>query len=231
MSALINIAIGVFSGVITTFFLWVATGLYKKTTARRRWDLQKPDQLHVFVSSSGAVSTGDYSRPTTGIGQAKALAIISPSLTRGWRSIDLQNVLLSSEFHGRDLESDLILLGGPKTNQVTKQALEKIAERFGANQVESTITAGNETFSGVMNEANEVVTDYGLVIRTSNPFVESTQRRLVILSGCHTFGTIGAARFMVESKLPKGDFAVVIKTTVKGDHALPPAEVWRSHGS
>ena len=46
-------------------------------------------------------------------------AQISPSLTKAWRDIDVQSVYFAEEIAGSDLETDLILIGGPKTNALT----------------------------------------------------------------------------------------------------------------
>ena len=107
---------GFVPGLVTSVALGSLRFLRSRTVNRRRWGLSSPDRVHICVSASPDVETGQYRRPSTGIGQAKALALIAPSLTRGWRNIDIQSVYFPQDLSGQELEADLILLGGPKTN-------------------------------------------------------------------------------------------------------------------
>ncbi len=223
MSIVSDAFLGVVITLLSTALLWVLAWLANQARARSRWGFIHANHVTTVLSASTEVDTGEYLRPTTGIGQAKALAVLAPSLRRGWKSIDLQNVVFPEEIQGRELEGDIILIGGPKTNEVTKRALEKCGGDFGVSQDGSVITAHNETYSGTVHETNR---DYGLIIRAENPFAAG--RKMVLLSGCHTYGTIGAARFFVESKLPRGNFAMVVETQVQGKHALPPRMRWCS---
>ena len=212
-------------GLLGTGLLTLLGFIWRKRSAGRRWGLTKPESLKIVLSSSATQDTGEYQRPATGIGQVKALALLSPSLVRAHRSIDLQGVVLSNDHRGTDLEGDLLLLGGPKTNEVTKQALDELAKRFGVTQEESVIHAGDKTYSGE-SDGTEVSVDYGIVIRAASPFAENS--RVVVLSGSHTYGTIGAARYFAKAKLPRGAFAAVIKSKVVDEHALEPELVWKS---
>ncbi len=155
--------------------------------------------------------------------------MIAPSLARGYRAAQLDRVFVATDEIGRELEGDLILLGGPKTNRATEIALDELAKAgpaLGVTQRDSTIqTASGDEFEGTVSDG-EVTNDYGLIIRTRNPFASSGS--LVILSGSHTFGTGAAARYFVEEKLPRGDFALVVRSRVEDRHALPPQVVWRS---
>ena len=221
---------GILPGVVASSAVWVYGVLRKRKSARKRWQLKTPGNVLICVSSSTPVETEHYSRPATGIGQAKALALISPSLLRAYRSIDIQNIHFAGDIKGTDYEADLILIGGPKTNTLTDQALVSISDSMGITQVGSEIRAGNSTFVG--NIENESGVDYGLVVRTTNPF--SSGNRLVILSGSHTFGTIAAARFMVESRFlakNKTDAAMIVRATIKKGHALSPEYIWSSDDS
>ncbi len=71
--------------------------------------------------------------------------------------------------------------------------------------------------------------DYGLVIRTANPF--NPHRRLIVLSGCHTYGVVAAARFAAESsefKTASLDCAFALEAKVRDAHSLPPTIAWQS---
>ncbi len=188
--------------------------------------LRDPTSVRVCVSSSPGIATGDYRRPTTGIGQAKALAQISPSLTKAWRDVDVQNVYFSEEVAGSDLEADLILIGGPKTNALTRRVLDRVANQTGCTQEGSTIIVGDRHLEGEVDDDATGI-DYGLVMRIANPF--SPMHRLIVLSGSHTFGTVAAARFLVSAPLPanhSGDLVVVVEAPVERGHALEGTVVW-----
>ena len=213
--------------------VWAVSGFYTRLSARRRWRLRTPSEVRICLSASPPVNTGAYLRPATGIGQAKALAIIAPSLVKAWRSIDIENIFFSDDLPGHDYEADLILIGGPKTNVVTARVLEEIGMSLGVTQKDSQIIAGEQVFEGSASpnaDQNTVQIDYGLIVRTQNPF--RTGRRLIIISGSHTYGTVGAARFIVEDKSmmrSTDDIAIVVKTRVERGHALSPQLVWRSN--
>ncbi len=219
---------GPLPGLFVSFLVWIAKRLHDRRLIRRRWLLSDPRRVRLCISASPNVETGAYHRPTTGIGQAKALAQISPSLTKAWRDIDVQNVYFAEEVAGSDLETDLILIGGPKTNALTQRVLDIVGEDMGCRQDGSTIIVGDKRLEGEVDD-NATGTDYGLVMRITNPF--SSAHRLIVLSGSHTFGTVAAARFLVSAPLPAkqaGELAVVIKASVEKGHALEGSVVWSS---
>lgn len=227
---------GVLPGLCVSAAAWAASGFYTRLSSRRRWRLETPSEVSICLSVSPPVDTGAYLRPATGIGQAKALAIIAPSLVRAWRSIDIQNIFFSDDLPGHNYEADLILIGGPKTNAVTARALEELGMSLGVTQKDSQIITDKQIFEGhtssKSSESNIVQTDYGLIVRAQNPFRKS--RRLIILSGSHTYGTVGAARFIVENKSMMqnaNEVAVIVETRVERGHALRPQLVWSSRGS
>lgn len=127
---------GVLPGLCVSAAVWVASGFYTRFSARWRWRLRRPSEVRICLSASSSVDTGTYLRPATGIGQAKALAIIAPSLVKAWRSIEIQNIFFSDDLPGHDYEADLILIGGPKTNAVTAQALEELGMSLKVTRVE-----------------------------------------------------------------------------------------------
>lgn len=211
--------------MLTSAILWAARRISVRAANRRRWGFTAPEHLRICIAASPDVETGEYRRPSTGIGQAIALALISTSIARGWRTVDIQNVSFPHELSGRDLESDLILVGGPKTNAQTRSALDELGAHWDVTQEGSVITAGGQRFEGV-TDSDSVVNDYGLVIRTANPF--SPRHRMVVLSGSHTYGTIAAARFLVESREARqpGDLVAVVRSRVRDRHVLSPEVAW-----
>ncbi|MCB0635899.1 MAG: hypothetical protein KDC54_04755, partial [Lewinella sp.] len=157
----------------------------------------------ICAATSVRTDTGHYSRPATGVGQLRALGHIVESLSKAY-DVKIHNILLSDDQVQKQIEDDIIVLGGPKNNVITKLLLDKINEaRPIANQFGNTIhwlVKGQEmTVEGTRLD-NTVVKDYGLIIRTANPFAKrGNPTAAAIFAGCHTYGTIAAAKYFTES--------------------------------
>ncbi|WP_103501588.1 MULTISPECIES: hypothetical protein [Streptomyces] len=202
--------------------------LVKRLPARRTWRF--PDEagrLVMVVSSSAEVDTGQYTRPTTGVGQVRAMSLLVPRLARAYREVDLQQVSLSERLPGRDLESDLLLLGGPKTNEITGRALAEIPG------LPLTVSGNVITWDGSRHEGvvatERVVRDFGYVVRAPSPFAPG--RRLVIVAGSHTFGTVAAARWLAERggdrDVPENVAVLVEAPVLRDGHVGVPKELHR----
>ena|SRR5690554_3988565 len=92
--------------------------------ARRLWPFDQVTDLTVLLANSAATHTGEHMRPGTGIGQVRALGIIAPSLARAHRELPPDAVQLVRVGISTRMEGDLVAIGGPKTNPVTKDILE-----------------------------------------------------------------------------------------------------------
>ncbi|MBE3559555.1 MAG: hypothetical protein IMW89_10050 [Ktedonobacteraceae bacterium] len=92
---------------------------------RRLWRLKDPSRLVVCSATSTMTNTGVYQRPATGVGQLRALVLATRSLHNAYREqLDIQNILLSREPLHEHIENDMLLLGGPKNNEVAAKFLE-----------------------------------------------------------------------------------------------------------
>jgi hypothetical protein len=205
---------------------------------RKLWQVNDPSRLVVCVATSTSTNTGVYRRPATGIGQVRALAIATRSLTRAYsRQLDLQNILLSVDPLHERLEQDLLILGGPKNNQMANKLLELLVDEQPAMQIESMIlwrinrVGGRWVDQGALEFEGKavnrrVVTDYGLIIRAQSPFT-SRNRTVLLFTGSHTYGTVAAAKFFTEDlhtslrKLTRDgrkNFVVLVSTHVVDGH-------------
>src|SRR5579859_2966623 len=113
---------------LLTNFIWLPIGalltligvwLSVRLPNRKLWQISNPSSLVVCAATSTSTNTGVYRRPATGIGQVRALAVATRSLTQAYhRHLDIQNILLSVDpLHDR-IENDLLILGGPKNYQL-----------------------------------------------------------------------------------------------------------------
>lgn len=241
--------LGLFLAVFSLPFVTASIGyLYRQMSTRNRWGLTTPKNLRIYLSEEITVAHGKDNIPTTAVGNAKALALIVRSLYRGWRSVGgdqksgFKYVFVSQEWKSavEAEDVDLICLGGPTGNKVTRRALQELEERgeigdsIGLTQRPakpgeegSNIVLKGEVLDLERDSEEKIVADYGLIIRTNNPWDEN--HRLIIISGISTYGTFGAARFMVEEKknFPREkNFVVVIKTKVEGQYSGKGEILW-----
>jgi hypothetical protein len=214
----------VFAGVVLTRLRQILPG-------RRLWRISDPSRVVISVAHSASSHTGEYERPSTGVGQVRALALLMPSLRRTYPDLRVRNIFLSSEPLQERLENDLICLGSPKTNGVTADVIAALGDKcpiaFDTSRSQIVWKIGAEpaeTFCGTVIDG-QVTTDVGLVIRAPNPFRPT--RTVIVLGGSHTFGTIAAARFFCEqlntpfTQLPRF-FVAVVEAQVRDGYPSSP---------
>ncbi len=198
LTSLIFYLLGVATLKISKFYL-------QKNPVRRLWRISDPKKLIICAATSTKTDTGQYYRPATGIGQLRALGQIVESLGKTY-DIRVQNILLSINQIQRQIESDLILLGGPKNNEITKLFLEKIKYLNIVTQEGCSIgwTTGGETvwYTGKIAD-KKVIKDFGIAIRMRNPFDSAGRSFISLFSGSHTYGTIAAALYFTEHCIKK----------------------------
>lgn len=193
-------------------------GSYSKTKAwikdikptKKAWDLKDTESLTICMSSSTDIQTGQHNKPTTGVGQVKAFGYIVESISSAY-NLNNQNIFLSNE--SVPLKNDLILLGGSKHNRITKRFLEKIDDSAIANQIENKIIwigDGKKDTCTYIGESNgtDVTKDFGLIIKMPNPFSTSKPNNstIFLFAGCHTYGTIAAAKYFTETYIEEMPF-------------------------
>jgi hypothetical protein len=210
-AVLINLLSNVVWLAVGACAAWVIYFVSVRLPRRRLWRLADPANLTVCASNSTNTNTGVYSRPSTGIGQVRALALAINSLYAAYRKkLDVRHILLSTDHVQDRMENDLLLLGGPKTNRVAAELFKAIQYEQPALQVKNTIywrtrqRDGQWIDDGVLeyegHAVNRKVTqDYGLLIRMQSPFT-SRSRTVILFSGSHTYGTVAAAKYFTESK-------------------------------
>jgi hypothetical protein len=218
VSALVGLAVGTGLGVAR----WSVAA---RTPAQRTWRFKSGQDLVIVIATSGMVDTGAYRRAMTGLGQVRALSLLTPSLRKAYPKVDLQMVRLSEEVRDGDLDRDLLVIGGPKNSTVTKMLLEKLGPQLPFMVTDTAITWDGVAYDG-LTTSGEVVHDYGYVVRAGHPLHPA--RRVVIIGGSHTYGTACAARWLVEkgsSRQLPADIAVLVEADVvlKGHVSSPKA--------
>ncbi len=208
-SVLVNIlsnAVWVPVGVVLAYVgFWIQV----RFPNRKLWQLKDPSHLVVCAANSTTTNTGTYQRPATGVGQLRALVLATRSLHRAYRrQLDIQNILLSNEPLQERIENDLLILGGSQNNETAAKFLELLSNEQPARMIgrmiiwrtnysgDRWIDQGALEYEGhAINR--KIVMDYGLIVRTSNPFT-SRGHTAILFAGSHTYGTIAAAKFFTE---------------------------------
>lgn len=198
-----DIIIGVFTSLIWFLIGYLVSKLIRFLKdirpVKKLWLINEFKKLVIVASTSTKTDTGEYFRPATGIGQVRALGYSIESLSKAY-DVRIQNILLSDDQVQKQIENDLIILGGPKNNIISKIFLDKIFNKHkiafqDVNTIKWYTKNGIEEFNGLKSN-KKVIKDYGLIIRTSNPFSSSEKKTSICLfTGCHTYGTIAAAKY------------------------------------
>lgn len=110
-------------------------------------------------------------------------------------------------------DKTLVLLGGPTANKITAIIWSKIAtsQPFMLDDATHTISSGTRKYEPKKDKDGYWIEDYGLVMRTKDP--RRAEHRLMIIMGCHGFGTFAAASMLTDRAFAKE----IVKKTTNGD--------------
>ena len=201
---------------------WGASRARDRLPERRRWRLTDETRFAICLAKKWPGGEVD-SPPYTGLGQTMALALLAPSLSRAYPRVELPTPHFACDT-GIDVEHDLVLLGGPKTNVLSAEALKVVGERSGVHlDADELRYPRHEAIPHARR--GPLDHDHGLVVRMPNPW--SPRYTLVLFAGSHTFGVTAAARFFVEQVRPYGagyrsSFVAVVRSQVRDTHVLAP---------
>lgn len=199
--------------------------------ARRAWRLAKREPTVAFVSNSTAKETREYLLMATGIGQVQALSHLTPFFMSAFpRASPPPRVRLSSQWTPEHLHENLILLGGPSRNAVTKKFFDRLGGHFPVRQAHDPERAtGDRIFwpdnpeEGLVgvSEGGRITQDYGLIVRVPSVFNED--RMCLLFSGTRTHGTAAAAQFFAENArrwffYGRAGFAALVTAQIEEDH-------------
>lgn len=140
-------------------------------------------------------------------------------------------IVESKELTARDLESDLVLIGGPDGNSVTATMLGKLdqavsygfAKDLGPEPGAVYDKRSSREITPEYDDSGDPTNDYGLIIRSANPLAPE-KAEIVILAGCSGYGTVAAAEKLSDQKFLQKlkrfrHFEVLVETTVvRGAH-------------
>ena len=110
----------------------------------------------------------------------------------------------SDKIFSEDLNGNLVLIGGPLANPITKAFAETLKLPFSFNSQPThdiMDLKGRTIFSPIEIGTNDYSPDYAIVLKTGNPHNE--EKKLVIVAGCHRYGTYGGAKCVTLTRLLK----------------------------
>ena len=116
-------------------FRWMAI----RRPNKKIWGLSQPVKLVICVATSAQMNRKELRAKATGLGQLHAFAILSHSLSVAYRRIDSKKVVFSEDRVGMDIGCNLVLLGGPENNRLTRKFLEQISSESIVNQKDNII--------------------------------------------------------------------------------------------
>jgi hypothetical protein len=133
-----------------------------------------------------------------GLGDAVALAELQSFFDR--LGLPRLSVGYANRMGVDDLKQNLILLGGPDANSVTREVVSRIQPtiRFGDprnNEISITDSQSGKVFTPRWSsESEDVVTDYGLVYKVQNPF--SPDHDVLLIAGSFGYGTWAGVQYV-----------------------------------
>lgn len=123
----------------------------------------------------------------------------------------------SKELPQSKLRSNLIVIGGPDFNQITKELIDNISFPFQYR------THGFETYFydkvnklrfEIKERRGQIIEDYGLFAHFSNPLTSNTS--IIMIGGLQTFGVLGAIKAFAMNSNGRSNTKKILKQNQRG---------------
>jgi hypothetical protein len=197
--------INVIGGLLTTLIGYIIGRVWQKLVdripyrrARIFWGPLLDAKIQIVVSRFVSAA---FPEPTGLVGGGDALAL--REISSYFSKIGLRHKVVYVDEAALDRNDNLILLGGPDVNAVTKDALRLISPQLrlsdpgpGIPMEVQDLAPDSSRQHGDPSRANaEKIykpssdSDYGIIIRARNPF--NPDRGLIIFAGAYGYGVLG----------------------------------------
>ncbi|MET8170493.1 hypothetical protein ABZT34_40775 [Streptomyces sp. NPDC005329] len=132
-----------------------------------------------------------------GVGDVLALNELRQQLKQA--GVDQLPLTPSHQLTGLERQGNLVLVGGPHSNRVTAEVMQRLPVTFTFGSAEAHDAHIYDSVTGdvmrcIINSEDQLVVDQGILIRATNPF--DRERNVIILAGSFGFGTSAAARLL-----------------------------------
>lgn len=186
-------------------FRWFSERSLRTLPSRVLLGLKNPAKAHIVLGIPWGIipdTTKLHSSegmPIFGYGPLHAYHYLTELITTAYRKVKNVSFTTSKTFSIEGLSEDLILIGYPQGNEITKQVMNDLKPPliFDGHTLIETAT-GNVKYKATV-ENGRVIQDYGCIIRAPNPY--SSDSTIIILAGCETFGVKAAAEFFKPKNL------------------------------
>lgn len=205
MTFLVSVIANLVAAVLGFWLGWLWQRIHtqrRRARALRFWKKFLGKDFKVVVGRwTGAFQAHEPSG-FVGVGDANALS----DLDTTFENLGIERTLPSyaDQLHGDELDTNLIVIGGPVANPLSHKILEKLkpcltfgyhdSDDFGIYDVlEQKYYVPEQD-----EETQEVQKDYSVVIRAPNPF--APEKRILLIAGSFGFGTWAGVRFVSSPK-------------------------------
>jgi hypothetical protein len=192
-----DLAINLLAALIGITTGWLTRGATRACFSRRPaskvWGLPRGTTANVIVT--------DVSPPSAG---ARSIAMVHPAEFAAATELSyflsssllchVKKVYTSDSFPDSVLDENLVVIGGPVNNRVFRTMSERLALPYHFVDRRLVSHTRGATHTPTSDMKGNLKTDVGLIVVTSNPLDDSS--RIILLAGCRTFGSLGAARML-----------------------------------
>jgi hypothetical protein len=197
-----------FTFLVLSFSLKAAYGYYKVLKLKIIWTpFTNSSMVNVVLSTR----PGPHARSSPRLSMTELSAYVQVSNTLN--KIGVKATPLSSNLQLGDIRGkDLVLLGGPLANDVTKLLWDDILERlpYDFNLEKQIIKSTNNKYSPQLGEEGHLISDYAILLKISD--LTDASGCLLLSMGCHGYGTKAGIDMMTVDSYQK-----ILKQAAKGN--------------
>jgi hypothetical protein len=206
MSSLRDLAVNLFAAALAFVVGWSFNrirALWRFRNVRGFWKPFATNDLKVVTSIFIQEEHYIWERSgLVGVGDVLALNELRQQLQRV--GVDRFPLTPSHQLTGLERRGNLLLVGGPHSNQVTAEVMQRLPLTFHFGSAEEHDANIHDALTGntmrcVVDTRDQLVVDQGILIRAANPF--NRARSIVILAGSFGFGTSAAAQLLSSPEL------------------------------
>jgi hypothetical protein len=181
ISAVVFFILGIISKNVLDIFR-------KKKPVDNFWNKCLRSSTNIVISSLPA-NYHEFSL-YTGYSDLKASARIA-SLLPSFHKDPERIKMLEARYASDRLRENVILIGGPIGNELTKRVMKDFEIPF--SFVDHTLLDKyhNKKYEAKLGEDGDVLEDYALILRIKNPY--NSQKNLFLVAGCYGYGTYSGA--------------------------------------
>lgn len=130
-----------------------------------------------------------------GVGDVVALSTLLAFFANS--DTPIPDVLFDYPPRGEDLQGNLILLGGPDMNQISKLVLSDDDTGIGARGTTYFDKRGEQILAA-RGSSSRLVSDAGVIVKRKNPF--DSEGVVILLAGSFGYGTRAAVRLAISNR-------------------------------